>query len=165
MSNGLISQGLKRQQDRPDIHKKVVKVKQGTSFNDCVPVMIRDLKEHVPGLSTRQISSLVGVGQFTVLKHLKSFSEDSERSEEWTTDNNESASAAHLAALREHHDRYRDDVSYTLFDGKTADRDEWSDVPAIYATPEFRDPHRRADQSHTIKRPITLPTRPFEIAA
>jgi hypothetical protein len=67
--------------------------------------------------------------------------------------------------LRKHHECYRDEVSYILFDGKTADRDEWSTVPAVYTTPEFRDPYRRADQSHTIKRPITLATRPFSVAA
>jgi hypothetical protein len=156
MQNGLIAQALTRREERPDIHKPVAKVRSGESFRGNIAEMVRDLKEHVPGLSVRQLSTLIGVSVGTVHNN---------HSEHWTTDDNESASAAHLSALRKHHECYRDEVSYILFDGKTADRDEWSTVPAVYTTPEFRDPYRRADQSHTIKRPITLATRPFSVAA
>lgn len=171
MSNGLISRALQRQQDRPDIHRKVAKVKQGSSFDESIPAMIYDLYENVPGLSQRQLSSLVGVTKTTVFKILSAIPdrETEDQHENWSTDNNEVQAAAELAALHEHHSRYIDQTDFaspSLVDGASPDIDEpVTGIPVFISEPPFRDVYRRADQSHSIKRPITLATTPFNISA
>lgn len=168
MANGLISRALQRQQERPDIHKPVARVKQGASFGEFVPVMVRDLKEHVPGLSIRQLSTLIGVSTKVIFKNLPT-AEDDDQPEYWSTDNNEAQAAAELSALQTHHTGYVDQTDFaspSLVDEASPDIDEpVTGIPLFLAAPEFRDVHRRADQSHTIKRPITLATTPFNVAA
>lgn len=164
MNNAVIAQGLARQIERPDIHRKVEKLSSiQVGYPPAVAEMVRDLKENVPGISIRQLSGLVGVSVTVVQKAL---SDTTVEMENWTDEDNPASAASELAALHEHHpDGYRDDVSYVLWDGSAADTDEWQNVPVLFTAPPPSDPHRRADQSHTIKRPITLATHPFEVAA
>lgn len=157
MSNGVIPQALQRQQDRPDIHKSFDKPKGSVGYSEDVFNMVRDLKEHVPVLSHRQLSTLVGIGtkQVRIALDNPTFREADET---WTTDDNETRCADELAALHEHHPgrKYEDD---------TRAKDEPTRPVSYFTAPEFRDVYRRADQSHTIKRPITLATSPFNVAA
>lgn len=169
MSNGLISLALQRQQERPDIHKPVAKVKQGSSFGDAVPAMVRDLKEHVPGLSIRQLSTLIGVSTKVIFKNLPAADHD-DQPEHWSTDNNESQAYAELGALTatgcSGYTDQTDFASPSLVDGAEPDIDEpVTGIPQFLTAPAFSDTHRRADQSHTVKRPITLATTPFNVAA
>lgn len=130
--------------------------------------MIQDLKRSVPELSIRQLSTLVGVSIKTVQNALsdpdnENLSRDLTwgdapfEQETWTEEDNPAASAAELAALHEHHPgrQYEDDPAAA--NERTG--------PVLFTAPEFRDTYKRADQSHTIKRPITLATTPFDVAA
>lgn len=154
MTNSVIAQALKRQSDFPEIHRKVEKLKGSkTGFSQSVLDMVTDLKEHVPALSTVQLSMLVGVSRKVVSRAL----DNSVEREEWSTEDNPASCAAELAALREHHPgRAYEDAP------EAADE---STVPVLFTAPTLRDPYRVADQSHTIKRQITLATRPFSVAA
>lgn len=154
MPNSAISQGLARQIERSDIHHKVEKLTniQG-GYPSAVAEMIQDLKSSVPELSIRQLSVLVGVSNWTVQKAL----DNTVPEERWTEEDNPASAAAELAALHEHHpgQGYIDDE----------DALKESTAPVLFTAPAFHDPYRRADQSHTIRRPITLATRPYEVAA
>lgn len=161
MSNEAISKAIQRRIENPEIYQPVKR--DSKTFNKSVTLMVLDLKEHVPSLSVRQISSIVGVGKTFVAKIL----EDTFSSDRWTEEDNAPSSAAELAALQKHHPgrEYEDAVSAVLFDGSKADVDERSEVPVSFTTPLFADRYCRADQSHTTKRPITLATVPFSVAA
>lgn len=152
MTDCLISQALARQIECPEIHKKAIKLKRGDK-NPFVEAMVLDLKENIPGLSVRQISSLVGMSKTRVSYFLDS----GEKQEEWTADDNESSAAAELAALREHHPGRQYEDAPEAADEPTG--------PVLFTAPPFRDAYHRADQSHTIKRPITLATTPYRVAA
>jgi hypothetical protein len=170
MTNCLISLAIARQQERPDIHRKVVKVKQGSSFDESIPKMIHDLYLNVPGISSRQLSTLVGVTKTTVLKHLANLPDRDDEQDNWTTDNNESQATAELGALTatgcSGYTDQTDFASPSLVDGAEPDIDEpVTGIPQFLSAPAFSDTHRRADQSHTVKRPITLATTPFNVAA
>jgi len=148
--NSLIAQALKRQQDRPDIHKKVIKPKGRSGHPQHVIDMVLDLRDHVPGLSARQISTLTCVGRAQVAAFLNNIQPE----ERWTADDNEASAAAELAALCEHHGTRE----YEDHEGAAT---EYDPVPVHFTAPRYPDIHRRADQSHTSKRAITLPTFPF----
>jgi hypothetical protein len=154
MAHGAISFALQRRLDRPDIHKPVSR--DQTSFGQDVHLMVKDLKEYVPELSIRQISTLVGVSKTFVTKALNT----TVPLVEWSSDDNESSSAAHLAALHRFHPdrRYEDETERTV-------ADEVSNVPVYFSAPVPVDIPRRIDQSHTLPRPITLATSPFSVAA
>lgn len=164
MSKAAISEAIQRRLDRPDIHQPISR--DSKSYGDSVSTMIVDLKEHVPNISNRQLSTLLGVGKTFVAIVLDA---KTASTEEWTTDNNESQSAAELAALRKHHSGYTNQTDFaspSLVDGASPDLDEpATGIPLFLTAPEFRDTYRRADQSHTVKRPITLATTPFNVAA
>ena len=157
MGSGAIASAIQRQKDRPDIHYKVPKPKPGgaggtAGYGEDVFEMVRDLKSHVPELSQRQLSTLVGIATFQVRKAL----DNSVPDERWTSDDNEASAAAELSALKA-----------TGCSGYTDDpraETEYSGLPVFISPPVFRDRYRRADQSHTIPRPITLATTPFNIA-
>jgi len=154
VTDSVIAQGLKRQLECPEIHKKVEKLTGSKiGFNESVYNMVTDLKEHVPELSTRQLSVLVGVSRTVVMKAL----DNTVEREEWSEEDNPASCAAELTALREHHPgrQYEDDPEAAAE----------STVPVLYTAPSLRDPYRVADQSHTVKRPITLATSPFNVAA
>lgn len=152
MTIGPIATAIQRQKDRPDIHKAFVRPKGSKGYGEEVFAMVRDLKEHVPELSDRQLSSLVGIGAKQVARALESGAPE----EKWTVDDNEASAAAELAALRRTgRDGYTDDPRHI---------DEFRGLPVFIAPPPFRDPYRRTDQSHTVPRPITLATKPFDIA-
>lgn len=150
MTSG-IALALQRQKDRPDIHKPFSRPKGSKGYGEDVFEMVRDLKRHVPSLSHRQLSTLVGIATFQVRKAL----DNSVAREEWSEEANEASADAELAALREHHPgrEYEDHPDGT------------SEVLVAFEAPPFRDSYRRADQSHTIPRPITLATSPFKWAA
>ena len=153
MHNSVIAQGLARQLECPEIHKKVEKLTgRKTGFDESVSTMILDLKANVPELSTRQLSTLVGVSRNTVMRAL----DNSVERDEWTTDDNEDSAAAELAALRKHHPSgYIDHPDHIN-----------ESVGVVYfSAPPFADRHRVADQAHTLPRPITLATRPYGVAA
>lgn len=156
-----IAAALQRRSDRPDIHKTVY-LKQGSRGPEVdalfisIAEMVTDLNENVPGLSLRQLSTLVGVSKTAISKALN----QTVAAVEWTTDDNESASAKHYQLLRTcHPDRkYEDDKDNEFGEVNTGTFER-------FYVPMFRDAPRKADQSHTIKRPITLAGRPFDVAA
>jgi hypothetical protein len=163
MVTGPISKALQRRIDRPDIHKAVdlrilaykgdaARPGTGETVN-AISEMVRDLKDHVPELSVRQLSTLIGVGKTFVTKAL----DQTVPAERWSSDDNESSAAASLAALEEHHPGG--------FEVVTIDKDDPDERHIFLSAPDFRDTYRRADQSHTFKRPITLASRPFSVAA
>lgn len=154
MTNAVIAQGLARQSERPDIHRKVEKlVNIQAGYPQYVVDMVRDLKENVPALSIRQLSVLVGISTKAVFNALDSATEQ----KEWSPDDNPASCAASLAALTEHHPGG--------FEVVTIDKDDPDERHIFLSAPDFRDTYRRADQSHTFKRPITLASRPFSVAA
>jgi hypothetical protein len=153
-----VAEALKRQQDRPDIHKGFERPVMGSQsgLDDAVYDMVNDLKDNFPDLSIRQLSALVGVSKTFVTKAL----DQTVEAVEWSADNNEASSAAELAALK------------YCYPGRQYDDDTENDFEeistpflVIMAAPAFADSGIKADQSHTIKRPITLATRPFDVAA
>lgn len=152
MNSERMARAIQRQKDRPDIHKAFQKAKGSAGYGEDVFGMVCDLKEHVPELSHRQLGELVGIGTKQVRKALETPPE-----ENWTADDNEASAAAELAALKA-----------TGRDGYTDDpraMDEYSGVAVVLTPPPFRDRYRRADQAHTVPRPITLATTPFNFAA
>lgn len=158
MHNGLISQALKRQSERPDIHAKpVARPSLGgrSGYGREVVDMVNDLKAHVPDISDRQLSTLLNISRSVVAKMIGDIEA---ATVEWSPDNNEAQSAAELAALHEHHPgrRYEDDARA---------KDEPTRPVSYFTAPAFRDTGRPADQSHTIKRPVTLATMPYVAVA
>jgi hypothetical protein len=161
--NSVMLQAVKRQNDRPDIHKPIIKLRKGYAFDQetlkSISEMVSDLKEHCPLLTRSKLSRLIGVSVTTICD-LPNFDDDDDY-----TGNNEASAAAELAALAAHHDQYKDDVAEVLFDGRKPDADEWCYVPVFLAPRPVEDTYRRADQSHSNKRPITLATTPYSVAA
>jgi hypothetical protein len=151
-----ISLAQQRQADRPDIHKSIVKPRGSIGYDDSAMAMVLDLKDHVQELSNRQLSSLTGISEYVVRKMLGV----SETPEHWSFDNNEASSAAELAALKYCYPgrQYEDDTENEF--GETS-----TPFLVIIAAPAFADSGIKADQSHTIKRPITLATSPFDVEA
>jgi hypothetical protein len=78
----------------------------------------------------------------------------SENVPEWTADDNESSAAAELAALREHHPG-------SSYEDHPDAANEYDPVPVLFTAPQPRDVYRVADQSHAVRKPITLPQFPF----
>lgn len=156
MSNGVIARAIARQQDNPGIHAKPInRPAMGIGYSQDVVDMVNDLKSNVEGISDRQLSTIFGISRSVIAKMIG----DIEPAEvEWSDENNEAQAAAELAALHEHHPgrRCEDD---------TRANDEPTRPVAIFTAPAFTDTGKRADQSHTIKRPITLATIPWEVAA
>lgn len=162
MNCGRIASAIQRQKDRPDIHYKAGKPKAGGRGNtaghgEAVFAMVRDLKQHVPDLSHRQLAELVGIGTKQVRKALDTKATNAQPEEFWTTDDNEASAAAELAALKA--------TGRVGYDTDPRAESEYRGVPVLLTPPPFRDRYRRADQSHTVPRPITLATTPFNIAA
>lgn len=146
MTLGPITRAMQRQKDRPDIHKAFDRPKGSKGYGEEVFDMVRDLKEFVPELSHRQLQALIGIDKKQIAKAL----DNAVPEERWTADDNEASAAAELAALRQTgRDGYTDDPRHI---------DEFRGLPVFIAPPPFRDPYRRADQSHTVPRPITLAT-------
>lgn len=152
--DSLFDQATKRQLERPDIHFHIA-LKKGNreerSFNfTLIEGMVEDLLSHFPELGRNQLSDLIGVSRETMSRVL----DNSQEREFWTEEDNPASSAAELTALTLHHpDRQYEDHP----DAET----ECSAVPFLFTAPQPRDYHHRADQSHTVKRPITLPAFPF----
>lgn len=168
MTVGPIPRAIQRQQDCPAIHSKPNRPPKGggsggtAGHSQEIFAKVLDLKEHVPELSTRQLATLVGVSRHAVLTAL----DNSEPMEAWTSDDNPASAAAELAALQATHpgEGYRDEqyrLGVTFIDGNKPDDDELTNVRTLFASPQPSDPHRRADQSHTDRAPITLPQFPF----
>lgn len=154
MQKDQIAEAIKRRYEHPEIHSKPINRPQnGKGWSPEVFEMVRDLAENVEDISDRQISTLLGISRGSVAKMIGNI----ESISEWTQDDNESSSAASLAALEEHHPG-----------GFTEDpraEHEYTGPSVVFRAPAFVDTGKRADQSHTIKRPITLATRPFDVAA
>lgn len=144
---GAIAKALTRISENPALYKS--KTAKGKNVDPVILQRIADLKENVEGISVRQISSLLGIGKSIVGRAVREC-----EAPDWSTDNNQAESAAHLSALTLHHPdrRYEDHP-----DAET----ETSGVPVLFTSPAPNDPHRRADQSHAVKRPITLAREPF----
>lgn len=154
MGNGSIVQALKRFSERPDIHgTEVSKTSRKVGYSQAVIDRVKDLKENIEGISDRDISGLLKISRRTVAMMIG----EVEPAEDWTEDDNPESAAAELAALHEHHPgrRYEDDE----------DALKESTAPVLFTAPAHRDLYRPADQSHTIKRPITLASEPFNVAA
>jgi lambda repressor-like predicted transcriptional regulator len=136
-----------RQQERPDIHTAIVKPPKPQPYADNVSSMLADLIEQVPGISNRQLSQLTGIHRQTIADLLDE-----------PISNFETCSAALLELLRLCHPGrcYEDDIRAI----------NECDVSGFIHIASFCSPHDpatyKADQSHTIKRPITLPTKPFD---
>jgi hypothetical protein len=153
-NDDFLEKARQRRADRPDIHFAVNLTRGGGSKNAAaiaaVSEMVSDLRDAVPELSMRQLSALIGVSDRVV----REAADQIEPKESWSSDNNEMESAAEFSRLTLlHPDRQYVDHPDAEF--------ECSAVPFLFTAPQPIDHHRCADQSHTVKRPITLPTFPF----
>jgi hypothetical protein len=149
MSNGVISQAIQRQADRPDIHKPFERPKGSVGYGEDVFCMVRDLKTHVPALSHRQLSTLVGIATCQIRKALAT----SVAEERWTSDDNEASAAAELDALTaEHGTRSYEDHPDARFESK---------VPIYFSAPVTDAAPRRTLNRDSGRRSISLPTHPI----
>lgn len=149
MNQDVASLVLSRKEERPDIYVPVVKPSaRKTGLDSSVYEMIADLKSHIPSISLRQVADALGISTFPVRQV---FAELSTEDEVPPIKTNEEMCADELGALMATgREGYEDD--------ERADRSE----PSLrLVAPIFRDVVRKADQSHLIKRPITLPTFPI----
>lgn len=172
MSGDAIAKAVQRRLDRPDIHQDFLNAR--TTDRNTIVSMVVDLKHCVPDLTIRQISSLVGVGRKFVNNALKNmvdyrpkapFGLEDDPAESWSEEENAFACADSLSALRKIHPggfHTQTDFTSRTLSGMMPDE---RTGPVLFTAPDFRDPYRRADQSHTVKRPITLATQPYSVAA
>lgn len=156
----IIAKALARIEANPALYKSKT-VKQGKNNDPIIFLRVADLDQNVEGISVRQISTLLQLSKSLVGRAVQS----SETEPEWSTDNNETSAASELASLKAHHPGgYINEIDL-IGAVENADADEVIDIPEFLSAPPFQDRYRRADQTHTIKRPITLATRPYEVAA
>lgn len=149
---------------KPEVYgKRRSAAKPGKKFNAKITAMVDDLLERFAKLSSRQIGELLNVSHWYVQNRRLATTNSvpkavagSFEEKRITHADNVAACNASLAALRAAHpDRqYEDDPR-----AKSEDRNF-----ELVAVNDGR-AHYKADQSHTIQRPITLPTHPFQIAA
>lgn len=150
---------VKRMNDRPDIHLvQDQKSTKGKKLEHSVTVAVLDLKFEVPDLEIKQIAKLIGISTDTVGKIIRS---DAEEVDPCSPEANMAASAASLAALQLEHPEgpgADDPRAKTEFGNRG--------LMVVRSTPNL-DPTAsyRVDQSDSVPRPITLPSRPFAIAA
>lgn len=154
----------KRMDSRPDIYDRpIVKKSNKEGYPEYVSAMILDLSEHIEDIGKKAIAKLLGVGTGTVQKALAGVVHEADELSDdeivqavsaiCLNKTNEEMCADALAALRcTGRDGYSDHP-----DAAT----EYVGGPVVMFEPRFRDVVRKADQSHTLPRPITLPTFPI----
>jgi hypothetical protein len=149
------------QQFRPDIQFPIAKPSPPKRYPVAVREMIADLIQHIPGISISQLSDVTGMKRETISGMIddsipRTLPPNDEQIEN-PPPSFEIRSANHLNMLRRHHSSsgYRDDPR-ALAEPV---------LSTIAHNSEKTSPHapatRKADQSHTVARPITLATTPF----
>ena len=147
MANDLMSLAEARIAQRPDLYLNGIAELSNNKvgYPEIVSDMILDLKENVPNIGVRKIAYILGVSKSHVHDVIKNDSED----EFVPKKSDEEMCADELDALKATGRHGYDSV------------EEESSLPVLLTAPAFRDPPRKADQSHLIARPITLPTFPI----
>jgi hypothetical protein len=123
-------------------------------FSDRIVAKVTHLVKHFPDLDNVRIAAIVGVGEKFV-RGIKGRQYDRPDDEE----QNPTFMDETNAELRALHGTGRD--GYTD-DERAQYEDRFEAGPVLIVSDRA---HYKADQSHTAKRPITLPTKPFDIAA
>lgn len=161
----VIALALARKAARPDIYVEIMKPESSRSgYGENVGTMIEDLKSMFPAMSIRQVSDFLGISTKPVRKVFAKLGvgarpdgmspEDAPDADEFVPfKSNEEMCADELAALKA--------TGEEGYGQDPRSRDEYKGGPILVPTPAFRDSYRRADQSHTFPKPITLPTFPF----
>lgn len=128
-------------------------IKRNGEYSKKTGELTLDLIRKFPELASHRIAEALGVHEKYVKRVRLGLRPQRGLS---VHQHNINSTNAELAALRRAHDRYEDDPR-VRFEAKA------THGPTLVINNDRA--HYKADQSHSIKRPITLPTKPFDIAA
>jgi hypothetical protein len=153
MNQDVIALASARKAARPDVYKNVSKpAAQKSGYDQSVYDMIEDLRQNVPGISLRQVADFLGISTKPVRKVFDAAKEESEDDFIPLKTNEEMCSDEHAALRATGREGYDEDERSA---------GEYPAISVVLTAPRFQDSGRKADQSHTLRRPITLPTKPF----